>query len=157
MNVVSWWGKDTLRNRINYLLTQVVQSDTYYKSCAVGVTFKVGLLLTDVIPELSLCFFLFPLASETRLWLYVLYAFILCFFSLIFLSHIDCTLLSRCAAPQNWLVVLFCGVSTLFGSFNPELNHFEKFQTIQFSIRIIFSLHTVICQNSSISNNSVKY
>ena len=30
-------------NRVNYLLTEVVQSDKYYKSRAVGVTSEVGL------------------------------------------------------------------------------------------------------------------
>ena len=28
--VVSWQGRDTQRNRVNYLLTQVVQSNEYY-------------------------------------------------------------------------------------------------------------------------------
>ena len=35
---------------------------------------------------------------------------------------------------MSWLVVLFYGVSTLFGSFNDRLCHFDKFQTIQFSV-----------------------
>ena len=34
----------------------MVQFDWYYKSRAVGVTSEVGLLLTDVLSELSLCF-----------------------------------------------------------------------------------------------------
>ena len=38
----------------------------------------------------------------------------------------------------GWLVVLFYGISTLFGSFNAELSQFDKFQTIQFSISIVF-------------------
>ena len=41
--VVSWKEKDTQWNRVNYLLTQVVQYDKYYKSRAVGVTSEVGL------------------------------------------------------------------------------------------------------------------
>ena len=45
---------------------------------------------------------------------------------------------------------LFYGVSTLFGSFNAELNHLDKkIQTIQFCIS------TAKCQNSSISSNSL--
>ena len=77
-----------------------------------------------------------------------------------------------------WFVVSFYGVSTRFGSFNAELSHFDKrlyiwfsfmshqpivgylmpnlwtvqFQTIQFSVSTQF-----ICQNSSISNNSVEH
>ena len=52
-----------------------------------------------------------------------------------------------------WLVS--CFVSTFWGSLNGKLSHFNKFQTIQFSMNIIFCLHTVKCQNSPISNNSV--
>ena len=40
--------KRYIQNRVNYLLTEVVQSDKYYKSHAVGVTSEVGLLLTDL-------------------------------------------------------------------------------------------------------------
>ena len=32
-----------VKKRVNYLLTQVVQSNKYYKSCTVGVTSEVGL------------------------------------------------------------------------------------------------------------------
>ena len=53
-----------------------------------------------------------------------------------------------------FLVLLFYGVSTLFGWFNAKLNHFdESFK--QFSI--VLCLHTVKFQNSSSSNNLVKY
>ena len=41
--VVSWKGIDTQWNRVNYLLTPVVQSNKYYKSRAIGVTSEVGL------------------------------------------------------------------------------------------------------------------
>ena len=54
----------------------------------------------------------------------------------------------------GWLVVLFYGISTLFGSFKTALSHF---QAIQFSIDIIFCLHAVKCQNSCILNNSVQH
>ena len=53
----------------------------------------------------------------------------------------------------GWLVVLFYGVSTLLGSFNAKLSYFDKFQTIHFSKNIFFCLHTVECQNSTISNS----
>ena len=65
------------------------------------------------------------------------------------------------------MVVLFYGISTLFGSFNTELSHFDKFQTIKFSISIIFCLHSLMLKqfyfkqfglaykNSSNSSNSV--
>ena len=38
-------GKEEIHseNRVNYLLTEVVQSNKYYKSHAVGVTFEIGL------------------------------------------------------------------------------------------------------------------
>ena len=36
-------GRDTQWNRANYLLTEVVLSDKYYKSRAVSITSKVGL------------------------------------------------------------------------------------------------------------------
>ena len=42
----------------------------------------------------------------------------------------------------GWLVVLFYGVLTLFGSFNAELSHFDKFQTIWFCISIVFFVYT---------------
>ena len=71
----------------------------------------------------------------------------------------------------GWLLVLFYGISSLFGSFNTELSHFDKsfkqfslvkvqfvvymqlyvktvlFQTVQFSISMQFK-HTVKCKNS---------
>ena len=34
----------------------------------------------------------------------------------------------------GWLVGLFYGVSALFGSFNADLSHFDKSQTVHFSI-----------------------
>ena len=57
--------------------------------------------------------------------------------------------------PDGWLVVLFYSISTLFASFDAEFSNFDKFHTIQFTINIIFCLHTVKCQNSSISNSLV--
>ena len=56
---------------------------------------------------------------------------------------------------QQQLVFLFYAESIIFGSFNAELNHFDRLQTIQF--RIILCLHTVKCQNCSISNNLVQH
>ena len=54
------------------------------------------------------------------------------------------TVLSHETKHNNvWLLALFYGESTLFGSFNAELSHFDKFQTIQFNISMIFWLHTV--------------
>ena len=44
----------------------------------------------------------------------------------------------------GWLGVLFYSISTLFRSFNAKLNHFDKFQTIQFSISIVFFLFQTI-------------
>ena len=41
--VVSLKGRDTQWNRVNYLWTEVVQSNKYYMSRAVGVTSEVGL------------------------------------------------------------------------------------------------------------------
>ena len=43
ISVVSFKGRDTQWNRVNYLLTEVVQSDKYHKSRAVGVTSEDGL------------------------------------------------------------------------------------------------------------------
>ena len=40
----------------------------------------------------------------------------------------------RILLAVGWFVVLFYGISTFFGSFNTKLSHFEKFQTIMFSI-----------------------
>ena len=51
----------------------------------------------------------------------------------------------------GWLFDMFYGVSTLFGSFNAQLN-FK-----QFSLVYSFYLQTVKSQNSSISNNSIYY
>ena len=38
-----WQGRDTQWNRVNYLLTGVVQSNKYHKSCAMGVMSEVRL------------------------------------------------------------------------------------------------------------------
>ena len=63
---VLYHGKETIYSEtVNYLLTQVVQSDKYYKSLAVGFMFKVG-LITDRRPsELSLSLLLFLLLSPS--------------------------------------------------------------------------------------------
>ena len=54
-------GKETIHSEtVDYLLTQVVQSDSYYKSLAVGVMSKVGLLLAEIFRVL-LSFSLFRL------------------------------------------------------------------------------------------------
>ena len=65
-------------------------------------------------------------------------------------------------ALVGWLVgrfgFSFYGISTIVGYLmpNPFLYLLAvPFQTVQFSISIVFCLHTVKCQNSSISNNSV--
>ena len=51
-SVVSWLGRDIQQNRVNYLLTQMVQSNKYIKSRAVGVTFEVGLTTDRDLAEL---------------------------------------------------------------------------------------------------------
>ena len=43
-----------MKQRVNYLLTEVVQSDKYYKSRAVGVTSEVG-LTTDRDLSVPMC------------------------------------------------------------------------------------------------------
>ena len=40
------------------------------------------------------------------------------------------------------LVVLFYGISILFGSFNAKLSHFDEFQTIYFGISTVIFTHS---------------
>ena len=49
--------------RVNYLLTEVVQSNKYYKSRAVGVTSEVGLTTSEILQNNR--------AQETRRLLYL--------------------------------------------------------------------------------------
>ena len=53
----------------------------------------------------------------------------------------------------GWLVSWFYGVSTLFGSFNAELRHFDK----SFKQLSSAKVHGLNAKNSSISNNSVQH
>ena len=48
----------------------------------------------------------------------------------------------------GWSVILFYGVSTLYGLFNAELSHFDKFQAIQFSISFVYTQLNVKTVNS---------
>ena len=41
----------TVKERVNYLLTEVVQSNKYYKSRAVGITSEVGLTTDQNLAE----------------------------------------------------------------------------------------------------------
>ena len=55
---------------------------------------------------------------------------------------------------KGWLIVLLYGVSTILGSFNAELSHFDKFQTTQFSIIFVYTqlnVKTVLFQTIQFS------
>ena len=62
----------------------------------------------------------------------------------------------------DWLVILFYGELTLFESFNVELSHFDKFQTIQFRISTFFvytqlNVKTVLFQIVQFRLNVIKW